>query len=305
MTENFAEYRCGYITIIGRPNVGKSTLMNRLLDFKLSITSPRPQTTRWQVMGILSDRHAQIIFLDTPGIIRPKYQLQEMMINQIQAAVSDADALLYIVDETSLRPEGEILIDDEIRLLKQVNKQSKPVILVINKVDLVSKSDLLPVIEKYHGRYKFESIFPVSALKGDGTDDLVKEFINLMPFHPPYYDPDILTEQPERFFVAELIREQIFYYFKKEIPYSTEVQIEDFKEREHGKDFISAVIYTERNTQKAIIIGKQGSALKNIGSRARDQIERFLGRKVFLELHVKVKKDWRRDSLQIKRFGYS
>ena len=305
MIETPAEYKSGYITIIGRPNVGKSTLMNRLLDFKLSITSPRPQTTRRQVMGILSSQSAQIVFLDTPGIIKPKYQLQEMMINQIQAAVSDADALLYIVDETSLRPEGDILVDDEIRILKQANKQHKPVILVINKIDLVSKANLLPVIEKYNARYKFESIVPVSALKGDGTDELVAEFIKLMPFHPPYYDPDILTEQPERFFVAELIREQIFYYFKKEIPYSTEVQIEEFKEREHGKDFISAVIYTERNTQKAIIIGKQGSALKNIGSRARDQIERFLGRKVYLELHVKVKKDWRRDNLQIKRFGYS
>lgn len=305
MSEITPEYRSGYITIIGQPNVGKSTLMNRLLDFKLSITSPRPQTTRRQVMGILSDKNAQIIFLDTPGIIKPKYQLQEMMINQIQAAVSDADALLYIIDDASLRQDGEILIDDEIRILKQANRQNKPVILVINKVDLVSKSDLLPVIGQYNTRYKFESIVPVSALKGDGTDDLVKEFIKLMPFHPPYYDPDILTEQPERFFVAEFIREQIFYYFKKEIPYSTEVQIESFKEREHGKDYISAVIYTERNTQKAIIIGKQGSALKNIGSRARDQIERFLGRKVFLELHVKVKKDWRRDSLQIKRFGYS
>ena len=304
MNENIAEYRSGYITIIGRPNVGKSTLMNRLLDFKLSITSPRPQTTRRQVMGILSSESTQIVFLDTPGIIKPKYQLQEMMINQIQAAVSDADALLYIVDETSLRPEGDILVDDEIRILKQANKQNKPVILVINKVDLVSKADLLPVIEKYNAGYKFESIVPVSALKGDGTDELVAEFIKLMPFHPPYYDPDILTEQPERFFVAELIREQIFYYFKKEIPYSTEVQIEEFTEREHGKDFISAVIYTERNTQKAIIIGKQGSALKNIGSRARDQIERFLSRKVYLELHVKVKKDWRRDNLQIKRFGY-
>lgn len=305
MSEITPEYRSGYITIIGQPNVGKSTLMNRLLDFKLSITSPRPQTTRRQVMGILSDKNAQIIFLDTPGIIKPKYQLQEMMINQIQAAVSDADALLYIIDDASLRQDGEILIDDEIRILKQANRQNKPVILVINKVDLVSKSDLLPVIGQYNTRYKFESIVPVSALKGDGTDELVKEFIKLMPFHPPYYDPDILTEQPERFFVAEFIREQIFYYFKKEIPYSTEVQIESFKEREHGKDYISAVIYTERNTQKAIIIGKQGSALKNIGSRARDQIERFLGRKVFLELHVKVKKDWRRDSLQIKRFGYS
>ena len=303
--EDIKNYRAGYISIIGQPNVGKSTLMNRLLDFKLSITSPRPQTTRRQIMGIMSGPDSQIIFLDTPGIIKPTYQLQQVMVNQIQSAVADADALLYIVDDTCLRYGDELAQDDEIEILKQSNQLNKPVILIINKIDLVAKSDLLPVIDNFNKKYPFVAIIPVSALKGDGIEQLATEFLKMMPFHPPYYDPEILTEQPERFFVAEFIREQIFYYFKKEIPYSTEVQIETFTERENRKDFISAIIYTERNSQKAIIIGKKGSALKIIGSRARDQIERFLGRKVFLELHVKVKKDWRRDNLQIKRFGYS
>jgi GTPase len=299
-------YRSGYITIIGKPNVGKSTLLNELLDFKLSITSPRPQTTRRKIMGIMSDDEYQLIFLDTPGIIEPKYQLQQIMINHIQSSVSDADALVYIIDVSSLRSlDDPHQFDADVELLKKANLENKPVLLVLNKIDLIEISSLLPIIEKYTNRYNFEKIIPVSALKRNGLEELRAELIELLPVHPPYYDPEIITEQPERFFVAELIREQIFHFFKQEIPYATEVQIEEFKERERGKDLIRAVIYTERDTQKAILIGKKGSALKKIGQRARNQIEKFLEREVYLDLRVKVRKDWRRDDMQIKRFGYS
>jgi GTPase len=299
-------YRSGYITIIGKPNVGKSTLLNELLDFKLSITSPRPQTTRRKIMGIMSDDEYQLIFLDTPGIIEPKYQLQQIMINHIQSSVSDADALVYIIDVSSLRSlDDPHQFDADVELLKKANLENKPVLLVLNKIDLIEISSLLPIIEKYTDRYNFEKIIPVSALKRNGLEELRAELIELLPVHPPYYDPEIITEQPERFFVAELIREQIFHFFKQEIPYATEVQIEEFKERERGKDLIRAVIYTERDTQKAILIGKKGSALKKIGQRARNQIEKFLEREVYLDLRVKVRKDWRRDDIQIKRFGYS
>lgn len=299
-------YRSGYITIIGKPNVGKSTLLNELLDFKLSITSPRPQTTRRKIMGIMSDDEYQLIFLDTPGIIEPKYQLQQIMINHIQSSVSDADALVYIIDVSSLRSlDDPHQFDADVELLKKANLENKPVLLVLNKIDLIEISSLLPIIEKYTNRYNFEKIIPVSALKRNGLEELRAELIELLPVHPPYYDPEIITEQPERFFVAELIREQIFHFFKQEIPYATEVQIEEFKERERGKDLIRAVIYTERDTQKAILIGKKGSALKKIGQRARNQIEKFLEREVYLDLRVKVRKDWRRDDIQIKRFGYS
>ena len=299
-------YRSGYITIIGKPNVGKSTLLNELLDFKLSITSPRPQTTRRKIMGIMSGEEYQLIFLDTPGIIEPKYQLQQAMINHIRSSVADADALVYIIDVSSLRSLDDThQFDADVELLIKANTENKPVLLVLNKIDLIEIASLLPIIEKYTNRYNFEKTIPVSALKRNGLDELREELIELLPVHPPYYDPDIITEQPERFFVAELIREQIFHFFKQEIPYATEVQIEEFKERERGKDLIRAIIYTERDTQKAILIGKKGSALKKIGQGARNQIEKFLEREVYLDLRVKVRKDWRRDDVQIKRFGYS
>ncbi len=299
-------YKSGYITILGKPNVGKSTLLNKLLDFKLSITSPKPQTTRRKIMGIMSGDNYQIIFLDTPGILQPKYQLQKAMANHLQASVSDADVLAYLIDATKHIPGKDVsVLDEDIEMLRHINRQQKSVLLVLNKIDLVEKAHLLPLIEAFSDRYDFINIIPVSALKKDGLSELRQQLISVLPVHPPFYDPDILTEQPERFFVAELIREQIFYSFKQEIPYATEVQIEEFKERDHGKDLIRAVIYTERDTQKGIIIGKNGQALKTIGERSRKQIEKFLDRPVYLDLRVKVKKDWRQDELQVKRFGYS
>ena len=248
------DFRSGYIAITGRPNVGKSTIMNHLLDYKLSITSPKPQTTRRSVMGILSDEEAQIIFLDTPGILEPKYHLQKAMMRQIQTAIMDADALAYIIDDRMFGDTGSMLLNEELKLVRNLNPEQKPVLLVINKIDLIPKGSLLPVMESCSQAYPFHTIVPVSATKNDGLTDLKAEMKKVLPFHQPYYDREILTEYPERFFVAELIREQIFYYYKEEIPYSSEVQIAEFTEREGRKDFISAIIYTERDSQKGILI---------------------------------------------------
>ncbi|MFC2087961.1 GTPase Era [Calditrichota bacterium] len=293
-------YKAGYIAIIGKPNVGKSTLMNNLLDIKLSITSPRPQTTRRRVMGILNKESLQIIFLDTPGILAPKYGLQREMMHHVSMAVTDADVLIYMLEVNSRNIENGIDIEN----LQKVNPSGKPVLLVINKVDIISKPDLLPIIKYYSDKYDFESILPISALKKDGIDELLQFFYKHIPLHPPFYDVDILTDQPEKFFVAELIREQVFYQFQKEIPYSTEVQILEFKERERGKDYISAVIFVERDSQKAILIGQRGEALKNLSKRSRLSIEKFLDCSIYLEIIIKVKKNWRKDEQQLKQFGY-
>jgi GTP-binding protein Era len=302
VTGNPKEYKAGYVAIIGKPNVGKSTLMNQLLDFKLSITSPKPQTTRHRVIGIMNRVNMQIIFLDTPGIVKPKYRLHKAMIKAIHGAIFDANALIFLVDILDYHT-GDI-ITQHIDILHTINPDNKPVILLINKIDRCKKSLLLPLIENCNHVYKFTAIIPISALTGDGLDKLKDELYDIIPNHPPYYDSDIISEHPERFFVAELVREQIFRYFKQEIPYTCEVMVEQFKEREIGKNFISAVIYTERNSQKSILIGKNGSALKEIGIKAREEIEKLLSRQVFLDLRVKVIKDWRKDTRQLKRFGY-
>jgi GTPase len=300
-----SSFKAGYLALIGRPNVGKSTLMNKLLDFKLSITSPRPQTTRRRILGIMNDPSFQIIFLDTPGILEQfKYKLQQAMLRQIQSAIADADALVYMVEAIVDSTAAEQLINEEIVIIKKMNTTNRPVLLTINKVDLINKLDLLPLINLYHQKYPFHSLIPVSALQGDGMKDLIKELLTVLPVHPAYYDPDTLTDQPEKFFVAELIREQIFLHFGAEIPYCTEVVIEEFKERENRKDYIRAIIYTERDSQKAILIGKKGEALGKIGTKARKEIEKFLQRDIFLELYVKVQKNWRRDESQLKRLGY-
>ncbi|MFN0156739.1 MAG: GTPase Era [Bacteroidota bacterium] len=299
-TTTSPDFRCGYVTIIGEPNVGKSTLMNGLLEQKISIVTNKPQTTRHKVLGILSTGEHQIIFLDTPGIIRPRYLLHEMMMQFATSAIDDADVLLFMIDATDPKTSGDLAHEEAFRKLKGFNK---PVFLVINKVDIVGKSGLLPVIDFYSRAFPFKEIFPISALKLDGTADLVKTIVPLLPQHPPLYPIDIVSEQSERFFVSEIIREKIFLTTKEEVPYSTTVDIVEFKEREAGKTFISADIYVERDSQKGILIGKQGSALKNIGQRARKDIETFLGRPVFLELHVKVRQ-WRGDEKWLARLGY-
>ena len=294
------QFKSGYIAIIGQPNAGKSTLMNALLDIKLSITSPRPQTTRRRVMGILNKKDLQAVFLDTPGILKPKYGLQKEMMNYVNLAIVDADLLLYLIDGTG--DKDKIFADVE--RLSPINPAKKPVILAINKIDLFSKSLILPLIEKLNSLYPFETIIPISAKKQDGLTELFELFYKYIPLHPPFYNPEILTDQPERFFVSELIREQVFFQFQKEIPYSVEIIITEFKERQKGKDYISAELIVERDSQKAIIIGKKGEALKNLSLKARKQIELFLDREIYLEIMVKVKKNWRQDESMLKQFGY-
>ena len=298
------QFRAGYSAIIGKPNVGKSTLMNGLLNFKLSIISPRPQTTRRRIMGIINRPLYQIIFLDTPGLIDPKYKLQKVIGAFIDLSILNADILLYLVECKIYNAENKLIIEEEIQKLSKINPQKKPVILIINKIDLFPRDNLLPLLNSYAELYPFKKLIPVSALKNDGLKELEMEMEQTLPLHPPYYDQDVLTEQPERFFVAEFIREQIFLHFHEEIPYSTEVQIEEFRERENGKDLIYAVIHVERDSQKGIIIGKKGSTIKNIGMKARKVIEKFLDREVYLEIRVKVSKNWRKNENQIKKFGY-
>jgi GTP-binding protein Era len=287
--------KSGYISIIGKPNVGKSTLLNRLLEIKLSIVSSKPQTTRRRILGILTEGDNQCYFLDTPGLIKPDYELQKLMVNQIKKAAKDADIIIWIVDPW-FKPE-----DFPDALLKSCKK--KPLICVINKIDLVPKTKLLPLIDKLE-KINIKEIIPISALNGDGLLTLKKALFRHLPEGPFLYPVDDISDSPERFFVAELIRERVFEFFKKEIPYSTCVVIDEFKEREKGKDYIRALIYVERKSQKGILIGKKGEALKKVGAEARKEIENFLGREVYLELWVKVKEKWRKDKKFLKELGY-
>lgn len=291
-------FRVGYVAIVGVPNVGKSTLMNALLGQKLSIVTPKPQTTRHKILGVLTGEDYQMIFLDTPGIMKPKYQLQEVMVKAALSAIEDADLILLMVEA---REEPR---DKEISLVEGIKNATKTIILVINKIDLIKKALLLPLIDRYSKLHEFADIVPISALTGDGLDILLKVIAERLPEGEPFYPPDVLTQHPERFFVSEIIRERIFERYRKEIPYSTAVKIEEFKERPGRKDYIRAIVYVERDPQKAILIGKDGAALKEVGQSARKEIESFLGRPVYLELWVRVREKWRKDTKAIKEFGY-
>jgi GTP-binding protein Era len=293
-------HKAGYVAIVGEPNVGKSTLLNALLNQKLSIVSRRPQTTRQRVLGILSTDAVQIVFLDTPGILRPKYLLHEKMVHSAHLALRDADVVLLLTEASSgteLPPVVEQAVSGV--------AGEKKLLLVINKVDTVQRQAVLPTIDHFARTGRFTDIIPVSALKGENLPDLLKTIIQYLPEHPPFYPPDAVSEQPERFFAAELIREKIFEQFHEEVPYSTAVQIVDFKEKEQGKTYISADIIVERDSQKGILIGKGGIALKKIGQSARVNIEQMVGRPVFLDLHVKVREKWRDNEAFLKRLGYS
>jgi GTP-binding protein Era len=286
--------KSGYVSIIGKPNVGKSTLLNRLLGQKLSIVTSKPQTTRNRILGILTEGEYQCYFIDTPGMIQPGYELQQLMVEQIKHAIRDADIIILIIDPWCRPAE---LVDE---LLKSTEKTK---ICTINKIDLIAKSKLLQIIDEIR-EYGFEEIIPISALEGDGIDDLKATIFRHLPEGPFLYPAENISDSPERFFVAELIREKVFELFKKEIPYATCVFIEEFKERDKGKDYIRATIYTERNSQKGILIGNKGEALKRVGAEARKEIENFLGREVYLELWVKVKEKWRKDKKFLKEIGY-
>lgn len=295
------EMRCGYVAIIGKPNVGKSTLLNAFMGQKISIVSAKPQTTRHRVLGILSSDTSQIIFLDTPGLLQPKYRLHETMMNAARSAILDANLVLLMIEAGSDRAVDEAVLGQAMSLLTEMKR---PVYLVINKIDLVSKDVVLETIARHASTAMFREIYPISALKEVSVADLLKGIAAELPLHPPLYPPDIISEHPEKFFVSELVREKIFEKFRDEVPYSTTVEIIEFTEAENKKDVIRAEIYVERDSQKGILIGKQGAALKELGTLARKDIEEFLGRPVFLDLHIKVREHWRDDEAWLRRLGY-
>jgi GTP-binding protein Era len=286
-----SDMRAGYIAIVGKPNVGKSTLMNRFIGEKLSAVTPKPQTTRHKIMGILNTDDAQAIFLDTPGILQPKDRLHKRMMKKAESAISDSDLVLWMVEPFSAEEMPDLLKD-------------KSLILAINKIDKVRKESLLSLMEIYNKVYGLEQIVPISAKDGAGCDLLLSEILKMLPEHSPYFDEDIVSTETERFFAEEILREKIFLFYGEEIPYSATVQIEEFVEREKGKDYIKAVIYVERDSQKAIMIGGSGKSLKKIGVLARKDIEDALGRSIYLELYVKTKKDWRKKDRALNELGY-
>lgn len=290
--------KVGYCAISGEPNVGKSTLQNSLLGNKLSIVTPKPQTTRHRISGILTTSEYQIVFLDCPGIIEPHYELQSVMMRRVEQALQDADLIMFMVEAT-LQPA-----EREKGIIEELKDYRKPLFLIINKIDLVKKQDILPLIEAYQKFHNFDEVVPISALTGDGLEILLELVVKYLPSGEPLYPPDQLADQSERFFVSEIIREKIFLFYGEEIPYSTAVVIDEFIERQGRKDYVKATIYVERESQKPILIGKRGSALKKVGEVARKEIEEFLGRKVYLELWVKIRKDWRKKPGDIKEFGY-
>jgi GTP-binding protein Era len=295
--------KAGFVTIIGKPNVGKSTLMNRLLNEELSIVTPKPQTTRKRVLGILTTEICQIVFLDTPGILDPKYLLQEKLFEYITASSKDADILIFMITIGKLFDEVKIFEEEKIRKLISKRRQKK--ILVINKIDLLKQDSSKQVILMFERLNIFDRVIPISALNSYNIENLLDSLFAFLPEHPKYYPDDQLSDEPERFFVSEKIREKILELYHDEIPYSVEVVIEDFKERPKGKDYISAVIMVERESQKPIILGKNGSAIKKLGNISRKSIEQFLMREVYLELRVKVSENWRKNEKLLNRFGYS
>ena len=294
MKEN---YRSGFVTLIGRPNVGKSTLMNYLIGQKIAITSRKPQTTRNRIQTVLTTEEGQIVFVDTPGIHKAKNKLGEYMVHVAERTLNEVDVVLWLVEPSTFIGAGEQ------HIVEQLKKTKTPVVLVINKSDTVKKEELLPCIAKYNEIYPFADIVPVSARTGDNTDELLKVIMKYLPYGPQFYDEDTITDQPERQIVAELIREKALHALNEEIPHGIAVSIESMKRRKKLMD-IEATIICEKDSHKGIIIGKQGAMLKKIGSNARYEIERLLDCKVNLQLWVKVKKDWRDSDFLIKNFGY-
>jgi len=290
------EHRSGFVNILGNPNVGKSTLMNVLVGEKLSVTTPKAQTTRHRIMGILTGEGYQIVYSDTPGILNPKYKLQSAMMKSVESALDDADLILYVTDIVESISKNE-------EHLNRILTSAVPKIIVINKIDLSNQDDLEKMVETWSSMAPGVPVLPISAIRRFNTDLLLKEIISRIPEGPPYFPEDQLTDRYERFFVTEIIRGKIFETYQKEIPYSVEVEIESYKE-EPELNRIAAVIYVARDSQKGIIIGHRGSMLKRVGTAARKDMEEFLGKKVFLEMYVKVAHEWRDNPRMLKKFGY-
>ena len=290
-------HKAGFVNIVGNPNVGKSTLMNLLVGERISIATFKAQTTRHRIMGILNTEDTQIVFSDTPGVLKPNYKLQESMLNFSESALVDADVLLYVTD-TVEKP------DKNAEFMEKVRKLKVPVLLLINKIDLSNQEELVKLVEEWHEMLPDAEIIPISAIAKFNVDAVLKRIKELLPDSPPYFDKDQLTDKPARFFATEIIREKILLYYDKEIPYSVEVVIEQFKE-DAKSIHINAVIYVERDSQKGIIIGHQGKALKKVATEARKTLEHFFRKSVFLETFVKVDKDWRSSDKELDAFGYN
>lgn len=290
-------HKAGFVNIVGNPNVGKSTLMNQLVGEKISIATFKAQTTRHRIMGIVNTPDMQIVFSDTPGVLKPNYKMQEMMLAFSESALADADILLYVTDVVE-NPEKNI------DFLERVKTMTIPVLLLINKIDESDQAKLGDIVDKWHELLPNAEILPISAKNKFGTDILMKRIAELLPESPAYFDKDQLTDKPAKFFVSEIIREKILRYYDKEIPYSVEVMVEQFKEDER-KVHINAVIYVERDSQKGIVIGHQGMALKKVSTEARKSLEHFFSKKIFLEIFVKVDKDWRNSQKELNNFGYN
>lgn len=290
-------HKAGFVNIVGNPNVGKSTLMNQLVGERISIATFKAQTTRHRIMGIVNTDDMQIVFSDTPGVLKPNYKMQEMMLAFSESALADADILLYVTDVIE-NPEKNMYF------LDKVKKMSIPVLLLINKIDESDQTKLGDIVEKWHALLPNAEILPISAKNKFGTDMLLKRIKELLPESPAFFDKDQLTDKPARFFVSEIIREKILLYYSKEIPYSVEVRVERFKE-EDDRIRINAVIYVERDSQKGIIIGHQGVALKKVNMESRKSLEKFFNKKIFLETFVKVDKDWRSSQKELDAFGYN
>ncbi len=290
-------HKAGFVNIVGNPNVGKSTLMNQLVGERISIATFKAQTTRHRIMGIVNTDDMQIVFSDTPGVLKPNYKMQEMMLAFSESALADADVLLYVTDVVE-NPEKNM------DFLEKVKKMTIPVLLLINKIDESEQTKLGDIVEKWHSLLPNAEILPISAKNKFGIDMLLRRIKELLPESPAFFDKDQLTDKPARFFVSEIIREKILLYYDKEIPYSVEVRVERFKE-DDNRIHINAVIYVERDSQKGIIIGHQGVALKKVNTESRKALEKFFGKKIFLETFVKVDKDWRSSQRELDAFGYN
>ncbi|MEE1541575.1 MAG: GTPase Era [Paludibacteraceae bacterium] len=289
-------HKSGFVNIVGNPNVGKSTLMNALVGERISIITSKAQTTRHRIMGIVNGEDFQIVYSDTPGVLKPNYKLQESMLNFSTGALKDADIILYVTDTVES-------IDKNADFLEKIKMQHVPVLLIINKIDLTDQNKLVEMVEKWQDILPLAEIIPVSAKNNFNLEYLLKRIKELLPDSPPFFEKDALTDKPARFFVTEIIREKILINYDREIPYSVEVAVEQFKE-EDNLIRINAVIYVERDSQKGIIIGQRGRMLKRVGTEARKDIEMFFDKKVFIELFVKVEKDWRNKDVKLKNFGY-